>query len=284
MKIQLLIFFTFLQVGIKVSAQLPTGMMKISNNLFVDQKEVTVGNWLKYYYYSYSLDTLKSNQTLLPQFDSLSKKKYEYLFYLENKEYELSSPPQYIGHVYDSNEPQLPFPKDSLRDKKQAKKYFEGLSILELPITNISYEQAVGYCEWLTKINSDYRRSIGLTEINYSLPTIEQFISYKDTASTLHFLRKNKYLTPIANCSDANPNFDGRIGKEPVEVTSFYSSMPFALFGTIGNVSEMTNDKGKAIGGSYFHKFEESSTNSIQYYNAASPWLGFRCIAKYQKL
>ena len=284
MKILLIIFLTILQFGINLSAQSipPLGMIKINNNFYVDQKEVTVGNWLKYYYYSYSIDTLKANNALLPQFDSLTKRKYEYLFYMENTAYVLKTPPQHIGSVHSFNEPQLPFPKDSLKDKNQAKKYFNGLSFLELPITNISYEQAVGYCEWMTKINSTTNRFYGFSEITYSLPSIGQFMSYKDTASTLYFLKKNKYLKPIANCSDASTNDDVRLGKEPIEVSSFYSSMQYMLFGTIGNVSEMTNEKGKAIGGSYFHKFEESLHNKIQYYKAASPWLGFRCIAQYQ--
>lgn len=54
----------------------------------------------------------------------------------------------------------------------------------------------------------------------------------------------------------------------------------FDLYDMIGNVAEMTAQKGVAKGGSWAHRINESSISSAQYYEDPTAWLGFRCICE----
>ena len=51
-----------------------------------------------------------------------------------------------------------------------------------------------------------------------------------------------------------------------------------------GNVAEMSNIEGNAIGGSFFHYANQSLSTTINKYEKPEFWLGFRCIGiKYIK-
>ncbi len=256
---------------------LPFNTIPLKNNLFVEQTEVSVGMWLQFYYYSYSLDSVKANKELLPKFDALTQYTYAYLFDV-NMNSELKDPKQW---TYEGKQLNIPFPKDSMLTKRQEKKYLKNLTYLKLPITNVSYEQVVKFCQWRSKINSEYRKSIGLVyEMEYTLPTKEQYLLYKDTSNIQSFMKRKKRLFS-ANCSDSQSTIDSKLGKQVLDVTALYSSS-LGIYHTIGNVSEMTNIKNQAIGGSYLHTFKEGNDASIQPYQDSKSWLGFRCIVRYK--
>jgi hypothetical protein len=48
------------------------------------------------------------------------------------------------------------------------------------------------------------------------------------------------------------------------------------LWDVVGNVAEMTNEKGKACGGSWNHTPEESTIRSINEYKGPDAAVGFR--------
>lgn len=51
-----------------------------------------------------------------------------------------------------------------------------------------------------------------------------------------------------------------------------------ALYNMIGNVAEMTAEKGKCKGGSFRHALEESKITDQIAYTRPEAWLGFRCV------
>lgn len=66
---------------------------------------------------------------------------------------------------------------------------------------------------------------------------------------------------------------DGWMMMGPVET---YFPNDIGLYDVVGNVAEMTNEKGKACGGSWNHPAEESTIKSINVYNGPDSAIGFR--------
>jgi formylglycine-generating enzyme required for sulfatase activity len=66
---------------------------------------------------------------------------------------------------------------------------------------------------------------------------------------------------------------DGFLLMSPVQA---YFSNKIGLYDVVGNVAEMTSEKGKACGGSWNHPPEESTIRSINMYNDSSSDTGFR--------
>lgn len=66
---------------------------------------------------------------------------------------------------------------------------------------------------------------------------------------------------------------DGFIIASPV---GSYFSNKMGLYDVIGNVAEMTDEAGTAMGGSYSHVPEESTITSINHYNKSDPAVGLR--------
>jgi formylglycine-generating enzyme required for sulfatase activity len=123
---------------------------------------------------------------------------------------------------------------------------------LDFPIIGINYEQAVEYCNWRTRlVNQKYKSHY---VIEYRLPTESEFsdaMKLERELSYKHFDTKlNLYRVPSKNKSRGIVNL----------------SM---------NVSEMTDEVGKAFGGNYIN-----DSQNIKSYVSLEKWLGFRCIAE----
>ena len=58
------------------------------------------------------------------------------------------------------------------------------------------------------------------------------------------------------------------------QVTYFSNDMGF--YDVIGNVAEMIDEPGKAMGGSWDHPARESTVQSVSYYEERDPRVGFR--------
>ena len=123
---------------------------------------------------------------------------------------------------------------------------------LDFPIIGISYEQAVEYCNWRTKlVNQKYKSHY---VIEYRLPTESEFtdaMKLERELSYKHFDTKfNLYRVPAKNKNGGVVNLST-------------------------NVSEMTGEVGKAFGGNYIN-----DSQNIKSYVSSEKWLGFRCIAE----
>jgi formylglycine-generating enzyme required for sulfatase activity len=66
---------------------------------------------------------------------------------------------------------------------------------------------------------------------------------------------------------------DGWMMMGPVET---YFPNDIGLYDVVGNVAEMTSEKGKACGGSWNHKAEESTMKSVNLYSGPDSAIGFR--------
>jgi Sulfatase-modifying factor enzyme 1 len=66
---------------------------------------------------------------------------------------------------------------------------------------------------------------------------------------------------------------DGWMMMGPVET---YFPNDIGLYDVVGNVAEMTNEKGKACGGSWNHPAEESTIKSVNVYSGPDSAIGFR--------
>ena len=61
-----------------------------------------------------------------------------------------------------------------------------------------------------------------------------------------------------------------------MSITEAYFPNDIGLYDVVGNVAEMTLEKGKACGGSWNHTPEESTIRSINTYTKPDAAIGFR--------
>jgi len=151
------------------------------------------------------------------------------------------------------------------------------------PAVCISYEGAKAYCEWLTK-QYNLQRKRTYTQVVFRLPTE---LEWKTAAGS----GDPKAITPFPNNdikAGDNKHYLGNIrvskdrffddgGFHQVNVKS-YDPNKMGFFNTLGNVSEMTNTKGTALGGSWYNLFEECTFDKTQTYSNPDPGIGFRVV------
>ena len=87
-------------------------------------------------------------------------------------------------------------------------------------------------------------------------------------------LRKGQRVFQIRQAANTQTN-----NASPFTATAT-SGIPngFKLYNMIGNVAEMTAEKGSCKGGSFLHAMEESKITARISYTRPEPWLGFRCV------
>jgi formylglycine-generating enzyme required for sulfatase activity len=82
-----------------------------------------------------------------------------------------------------------------------------------------------------------------------------------------------KFPETMKPCMAGRPGFDGFILMAFVE--AFFPN-GIGLYDVVGNVAEMTSEKGKACGGSWTHSPEESTISSVNEYKGPDSAVGFR--------
>lgn len=143
---------------------------------------------------------------------------------------------------------------------------------LNSPITGVSYDQALRYCQWFEEKTRKEIQPSYLFHI--SLPTVELYrhlIPAVDTLSAPH-------RCPMFNYVGAGASSCKTHWKTPlVRVDAFWPSKE-GIYGLRGNAAEMTATKGIAMGGSFRHYAYEASPDHQQLYTKPEDWLGFRYI------
>lgn len=236
-------------------------MVQYQPNHFVDDSEITVEQYAEF--------ITDGNHNHKPD-SSISKAfSYHSLFY----------PTQAPDSLYKAlgkvNYYQLPVVKkhfDTLN-------YGELRQILDMPISGIAYEDAVAYTKWRTKKYNQERTSHTKQSIQFLLPD-SVVLSKINTIYTSNQYNRRKPLHNVKGASyevkrDA-PNHKQyqAIGHQPIQVKKL-SHNGYKVYDLVGNVAEMTSQKGIAYGGSY--KASENNLQHIQY-NKPEAWLGFRCV------
>lgn len=159
------------------------------------------------------------------------------------------------------------------------------------PVVGVSYEQALDYCKWRTERVEEFAQKIsskskfGETYKNgkfyFRLPTREEW-EYAASAGT-----KLPYGFQSLQTKENLPNFNvtetyslGYYEQGGDITVPAFSKKPnsFGLYNTIGNVAEMTIDKGVSKGGSWANSIKECYIENSINYEKTSCWLGFRCV------
>lgn len=164
--------------------------------------------------------------------------------------------------------------------------YFRHPAYQQYPVINITFENAIAYCDWLTiKLNHNFPNQ----KVLVRLPTEKE---WEDAARAgnkyAHYpwgtesmrVEKGKHQGSFhANfvLRKGNSMMDGATITAPV--TSYWTN-DFDLYNMSGNVSEMVAEKGLVKGGSWRNRADWLRIEKQQYVNGASPEVGFRYVVE----
>ena len=238
------------------------GMEKLNDTLFIDNAEISVKLWNEF--------SNLNNGLYPPDSECIKTKPYKFLF--ERNQTSLMKRVS-INGFFRGSKANVPADKWNRKTKK----------ILDYPIVGITHEQATAYCKWRTaQYNLQYFGISNSSEykIRFELPSVllyKQLIIESDSLNS-------KCTSSTFNCKGAEVNSSIpkewsfiSPGKEIVPVFSYWYDKN-NLFNVRGNVAEMTNQKGIAMGGSYLNYANECTASNVQQYQSATGWLGFRCV------
>ncbi|MBE7442090.1 MAG: SUMF1/EgtB/PvdO family nonheme iron enzyme [Flavobacteriales bacterium] len=238
----------------------PTGTVKINDQLYMDETEITNFNW------------------------------QEYVMWLANKhgktaiEYKNALPDTLVW-------------RDKLAyNEPYTKYYYSHPAYKEFPVIGISYEQAVQYCKWRTERVKELFKTKQLTDkknvypsnFEYRLPTKEEWeaaakIGYSEkTKKLLETKHKGQLLANLRRKLEDNVVVAGNPTQNADVTAPVKSYWPNAAgcYNLIGNVAEMINQQGLAKGGSWISNPNEIDIERDITYTKPTAWLGFRCVAE----
>lgn len=238
---------------------LEKSMKPVSNNLWASEVELTIGD-----YQQFLMDLVKNRQ-----YDLLETCKM--------------LPTDWVSYL---PEPLRNLPTDSLY--KHAHPDSD-----ECPVQNISYEAAVKYCEWITKVYNDNPGRKKFKKVIFRLPDIKEWEAAargKWPEGTLYpwnglYVRNSRgcYLgnynvSMDKPCEDCTGGADGsgNDGGFFTVMTGSYFPNDIGLYNVSGNVAEMVSTKGIAKGGSWMQLPFESQIPNQTKYEGPSPGIGFR--------
>ena len=232
----------------------PPGTVKIVENFFMDEGELTNMDWR------------------------------EYLYWLK-KEHGVGSQ-VYISAIpdttvwFDYHDHQYGDPFGTL-----ASAYFNHPAFNEYPIVGISHDQAVKYCQWRTDRVKEMLslRPDGdeFPNFEYRLPTKTEWelvanTGYKELSKKLKRQIKKDPEKILYNLK--------REFKDENSTTHFtapsrsYLPNKHGIYHLFGNVAEMVAEKGIAKGGSWENDYDEVMSGKDFTYDKPMSWLGFRCV------
>jgi len=136
------------------------------------------------------------------------------------------------------------------------------------PVVLISYDQAIAYCNWRSKVVSE---KLDYTVV-YRLPTKLEWIKIADYYMKLSSRKIKKEIARTkVKVQEASNEFTLLEIRDPKN----------RLYHYFTNVSEMTAKKGVAMGGNNY-QINDTEFNPAQtfYYTSPNPYLGFRCVAE----
>jgi formylglycine-generating enzyme required for sulfatase activity len=177
--------------------------------------------------------------------------------------------------------------RDTIITNRKGKPERVKLSCFRLPVTGVTYEQAVAYCNWLTEY---YASDPKLPDYQFRLPTKKELQTlitrnmdpmkyyekgYNEKGCTLFNHKHNSWCEYTV---EAKQKFGYAV---PMPVASFFPSAD-GIYDLMGNVAEMTDEKGVAVGGSCIHPPAECQANAQNAYDQPAFWLGFRIVADKQ--
>lgn len=277
--------------------------------IMIDQAEVSVSDWFAFVYQNYfeeadehffaDVNAVMPDTNLLPE-------KYHILFRIFYRNAIVDTTKVYINQYFfkGSNSHQkfrMPLSKTEkdwgknnlpLAQLQNGGKMYR---LLDLPMVGITYEQAKLYLNWRMNLAEENKSVIkcGYT-ISARMMTIEEWQKWSTVSGPRHPENKTAHIDTtnekgcyLINVKMVNPcetcqkgiDFCGA-GAVPV-----YSYFPdnLGIYNLFGNVWEMTNEKGIAIGGSYNNFAINSDASKTLTYSHPDSWIGFRCVLEFAK-
>lgn len=261
----------------------PPMTVKIDNNLFMDETEISNINYREYLYWMRTVHGIESTNYLDALPDSTVWRT------------ELSYGEPYV------------------------ETYFRHPAYNAYPVIGVSYNQAIDYAKWrsdrvfeqiliqqkkfayttqtaenyfsiekyyngqLENVTPDYT----IPYPQYRLPTKEEWeTAAKGLTTDLYGVNVEKKAVKKAQKEGENLfNIKYKNTKNTTVMTAPTASFlenDFGLYNMIGNVGEMVAEQGIAKGGSWTHNLEESQISNDLKYENPTQWLGFRNICEYK--
>ncbi len=255
---------------------IPSGFEWVQKrNLLISVKEVSCADWLEF------LESSGLDPAMLPAPNDIVSK----CIYTKRDEEVLVKESRSI------------FRDTSFVDSGNGKKVRATEKCENMPVTGITYEQALAYCEWLSEKYVDIPKYATL-KLNFRLATPLEMDSLltdvlapwvKEDEHYVAFQKGiNKHGCAIYNhlhnsWCDANILMKKEFGYGvPMQEGVFFPDLN-GLMDLMGNVAEMTSVKGIAKGGSCIHIADQCQPGVENAYDGPQMWLGFRVVADLRK-
>jgi len=160
--------------------------------------------------------------------------------------------------------------------------YFSHPAYQNYPVVNITLEDATAYCNWLTEIYKSQNKSQDV--VKFYVPNRQQWVVACKVfpGNVLPWYGAYAYDPKEnlrANVSLKYP-LGGDCATDLCAPVISYPPNDIGLFNMIGNVAEMTDENGIAVGGSWFNTINESGADTTTTYDTADPRVGFRVFAQ----
>jgi formylglycine-generating enzyme required for sulfatase activity len=273
MKISVIVSLLFCFAGLFAQPKLPTnppGTVKIKDNLFIDTDEISNNDYHEY------VNWLRK------------------IFGKGSEEYKNALPDTSVCPDY----------------------YYKNPEAGNYPVIGINYNQAVAYCKWRT--DRVFERDLVLKKIIIFEPDQDRnnYFSIENIKNGSYKIEKIKELnktqvTEFRLPSKEEWEFAAAGGLDPnlypygisdtshikfklslerssndgiIKTSSYKRCFPngYKICNIIGNVAEMTLEKGIAKGGSWKHPLDDCKIQNNISYDRPTNWLGLRCVCGYK--
>lgn len=295
----------------------PGGLFVTPLQLFFDETEIANIHWLEFLSYIKRDSSAAFYQSMLPDSSVIKLNKsdhYRYDVFLYGRRGGKGLDYSVVGG--DTVYRQVSVPVDSI--------YFRHPEYLFYPVVGVSYEQAVAYCQWRSKVVTEQYNMNPKNEqklkITYRLPTEQEWeviasagldkhkfpystitygtVKYKVNPKAAAFIAKkiveSKPVAQIEQDLKETEVHDLSINvKRPIPYflqfrtpAYVYGGWPndYGAYHVQGNIAEMVAEKGIAKGGSWKDELSNSKITDRQLYTSPSDKVGFRCVCEAELL
>lgn len=266
----------------------PPGTIKIENNFFCDETEVTNTDWLEYMYWT------------------------QKVFGINSYEYQACMPESSVWIDWDLRK------RNISCLMPLAKYYLRSPTYSDYPVVGVSQEQAIAYSKWRSDrvmelilfLNKKIEWDSAPNKDTYF--TIERYFTghYKNIKPDKYFQyypdyrlpkviewKKAVHYTDSINkiiCKDSIPIFRSDIDpctndttniKAPTEnvYTGCISKKDSSIYNLRGNVSEWTSEDGISVGGGWADKRQIILTQDTFHVKTTNAWTGFRNVCEWKR-